>query len=269
MYKSFTQLCKLAKHEVNEVIRSINLDHKSGLDFVGTKQAASPVVTQIDLEVEKRLRSLIATQYPSAGILGEEFPEKLSQHNNQQRFILDPIDGTIALVTGKPTFTTLLGLEESGKYHSGWVYLPALNQEYLAIKDYGARGPLGALKTSRKKDWENVVWSTTTPTMFPEEWQKRLLSELHDLCWLSSYGGDAMQYCLLAQGRIDMVIENQMEIHDYAALVPIVEESGGCISDFDGNNLDASCSGQVLATANRTLHEKALRLIERKRDENY
>ena len=49
-----------------------------------------------------------------------------------------------------------------------------------------------------------------------------------------------MQYCLLAQGRIDMVIENQMEIHDYAAVVPIVTEAGGFISDFDGNPLDSN-----------------------------
>ena len=67
-----------------------------------------------------------------------------------------------------------------------------------------------------------------------------------------------MQYCLLAQGRIDMVIENQMEIHDYAAVVPIVKEAGGFISDFDGNPLDSNSSGQVLATANYTLHKMAL-----------
>ncbi len=269
MNESFVKLCKLAKHEVDQVIQSINLDHKSGSDFVSNKQAASPVVTQIDLEVEKRLRSLIADQYPSAGILGEEFSEKLAQKNSTQRFILDPIDGTIALVSGKPTYTTLLGLQESGKFHSGWIYLPALNQQYSAIKGLGATGPSGILKTSQKRDWDSVIWSSTTPAMFPEDWQKRLLAELHELCWLSSYGGDAMQYCLLAQGRIDMVIENQMEIHDYAALVPIVEESGGCISDFDGQNLDSSSNGQVLATANETLHEKALKLIGKTRTRNY
>ena len=266
MSDKFTKLCKLAKLEVDSVISSIDLDHKVGSDFVSEKNAASPVVTKIDLDIEKRLRVLISAEFPRAGILGEEFLEKKAQQESKQRFILDPIDGTIALVTGKPTYTTLMALEESGIFHSGWVYLPALKQEYFAIKGSGAYGPTGLLKTSEKRTWESIVWSSTTPSMFPDNWQKRLLSELYDRCWLSSFGGDAMQYCLLAQGRIDIVIENQMEIHDYAAIVPIVKEAGGFISDFDGNALDSNSSGQVLATANASLHEMSLELIQKIRN---
>ena len=269
MSDSFLKLCSLAKIEVDNVINSINLDHKTGSDFLSQKNAASPVVTKIDLEIEKQLRKLIEVQYPNAGILGEEYSEKLAHKESKYRFILDPIDGTIALVTGKPTYTTLMALEVCGEFHSGWVYLPALKQEYQAIKGYGAYGPTGLLKTSDKKTWESIVWSSTTPSMFPDNWQKKLLSYLDERCWLSSFGGDAMQYCLLAQGRIDMVIENQMEIHDYAAVAPIVKEAGGCISDFDGNSLDSSHSGQVLATANSTLHAMALELIQEVRNKLY
>ena len=269
MSDSFLKLCNLAKIEIDTVIDSINLDQKTGSDFLSQKNAASPVVTKIDLEIEKQLRKLIEIQYPDAGILGEEYLEKLAHKESKHRFILDPIDGTIALITGKPTYTTLMALEVSGEFHSGWVYLPALKQEYQAIKGCGTYGPTGLLKTSDKKTWESIVWSSTTPSMFPDNWQKKLLSYLHEHCWLSSYGGDAMQYCLLAQGRIDMVIENQMEIHDYAAVAPIVKEAGGCISDFDGNSLDSSHSGQVLATANSTLHEMALELIHKVRNGPY
>ena len=266
MSDSFLKLCSLAKIEVDNIINSINLDHKTGSDFLSEKNAASPVVTKIDLEIEKQLRKLIECQYPNAGILGEEYAEKLAHKESKHRFILDPIDGTIALVTGKPTYTTLMGLEVSREFHSGWVYLPAVKQEYQAIKGSGAFGPSGLLQTSSKKTWDSIVWSTTTPSMFPDTWHKQLLTQLHKRCWLSSFGGDAMQYCLLAQGRIDMVIENQMEIHDYAAVVPIVTEAGGFISDFDGNPLDSNSSGQVLATANYTLHKMALELIQEVRN---
>ena len=266
MSDSFLKLCSLAKIEIDNIINSINLDHKTGSDFLSEKNAASPVVTKIDLEIEKQLRKLIECQYPNAGILGEEYAEKLAHKESKHRFNLDPIDGTIALVTGKPTYTTLMGLEVSREFHSGWVYLPAVKQEYQAITGSGAFGPSGLLQTSSKKTWDSIVWSTTTPSMFPDTWHKQLLTQLHKRCWLSSFGGDAMQYCLLAQGRIDMVIENQMEIHDYAAVVPIVTEAGGFISDFDGNPLDSNSSGQVLATANDTLHKMALELIQEVRN---
>ena len=70
-----------------------------------------------------------------------------------------------------------------------------------------------------------------------------------------------MQYCLLAQGRIDMVIENQMEIHDYAAVVPIVTEAGGFISDLM-EPIRFKFLRASTATANYTLHKMALELIQ-------
>ena len=100
MSDSFLKLCNLAKIEIDTVIDSINLDQKTGSDFLSQKNAASPVVTKIDLEIEKQLRKLIEIQYPDAGILGEEYLEKLANKESKYRFILDPIDGTIALVTG-------------------------------------------------------------------------------------------------------------------------------------------------------------------------
>ena len=77
MSDSFLKLCSLAKIEIDNIINSINLDHKTGSDFLSEKNAASPVVTKIDLEIEKQLRKLIECQYPNAGILGEEYAEKM------------------------------------------------------------------------------------------------------------------------------------------------------------------------------------------------
>lgn len=265
MSDRFIQFCNLAKQEIDLVLNQIDLNQKSGTDFINTKSGASPVVTEIDLQIEARLRQLINDHFPKAGILGEEFAEKII-NDSDQRFILDPIDGTIALVTGKPTFTSLIALEQAGEFHSGWIYLPVLDQVFLATKGHGATGPRGPLRTSQKTNWSQLVWSTTSPAMFPEAWHKQLLNRLHELCWLSSYGGDAMQYCLLAEGRIDIVIENQMAVYDYASLVPIVEESGGCISDFQGRPLRADSCGEVLATANQSIHENMLNLIAETRN---
>lgn len=269
MRNSFEEFCDLAKIEIDQVLNEIRLDSKTGSDFVSSKAAASPVVTEIDLMIETRLRGLIDRKFPNAAILGEEFSNKAASNGDDQRFILDPIDGTIALLTGKPTYASLIGLQQGNQFHSGWVYLPALNQCYSASKAAGSIGPQGNLYTTQKNDLSQVIWSTTTPHMFSKQWQKELISELHDLCWLSSYGGDAMQYCLLAQGRIDLIIEDQMEIHDYAAVVPIVQEAGGCVTDFDGKPLNPNTSnGEVLASANPTLHEIVLSLIREVRS-NY
>ena len=87
MSDSFLKLCNLAKIEVDNIINSINLDLKTGSDFLSEKNAASPVVTKIDLEIEKQLRKLIECQYPNAGILGEEYAEKLAYKESEHRFI--------------------------------------------------------------------------------------------------------------------------------------------------------------------------------------
>ena len=152
MNDSFNEFCNLARNEIDQVLKEIKLDNKAGPDFINSKAAASPVVTEIDLMIETRIRKLIDRKFPNAAILGEEFSSKASSNDSDQRFILDPIDGTIALVTGKPTYASLIGLEQGNQFHSGWVYLPALNQCYSASKGAGSFGPQGNLYTTQKND---------------------------------------------------------------------------------------------------------------------
>lgn len=220
------------------------------------KEAASPVVTEVDLSCEKIIRNCLIQSYPEDTILGEELPQKTG--NNPWSWVIDPIDGTIAFQTGKPMFTTLLALVFDKEPVAGWIYQPILEKFWLGRRGFDLLSSETISDFKSPSQLEESVLSTTTPAMFSDPPFREFFETLTERAWLTSFGGDAYQYGLLAQGRIDLVVENQMAWHDFAALVPIVESAGAMITDFEGKPLGKESGGQVLATRNPKIHAEVI-----------
>ncbi|MBD9627952.1 histidinol-phosphatase [Ensifer sp. ENS06] len=213
-------------------------------------------VTEGDRETEKALRELIRREYPDHGISGEEFGNE--GVNADLVWVIDPIDGTRSFISGIPLWGTLVGLTKNGDAVAGMMAQPFIGELFYATGN-GAfyEGPHGQtqLSTSATQELSDATLFTTTPAIF-EPSRRPGYDQLERQVRLARYGTDCYAYCMLAAGQIDCVVEAGLYPYDIVALIPIVEQAGGVITDWDGN--PAEHGGGIVAAANAALHAKVL-----------
>jgi myo-inositol-1(or 4)-monophosphatase len=221
------------------------------------KSDESPV-TVADREAEAILRQHLLAAFPEFGIIGEEFPAH--RPDAKYLWVIDPIDGTRAFITGRTTFCTLLGLLEDGVPVLGFIDQPVTRERWRGGRGVPARftGPFGGrVGTRQKVTLAKAELSSTAPEMFTPA-QAARFAQLHAAAKRIYWGGDAYAYGLLALGQIDLVAECSLKVWDWAALAPVVEAAGGVLTDWAGQPLRLGAAGDVLAAANPALHSAAL-----------
>jgi myo-inositol-1(or 4)-monophosphatase len=225
------------------------------------KADESPV-TAADRKAEEILREALLAAFPDCGIIGEEFPP----HRPEQKYtwVIDPIDGTRAFITGRTTFCTLLGLLEDGIPVLGFIDQPILRERFHGGRGVAAAftGPFGGtIGTRQTVTLAHAEFSATAPEMFTPE-QTTRLNRLKAAAKRVYWGGDAYAYGLLALGQIDVVAECSLKPWDWAALAPVVEAAGGVVTDWSGRALKLGVTeGDVMASANAGLHREALKAL--------
>jgi myo-inositol-1(or 4)-monophosphatase len=224
------------------------------------KADRSPV-TVADRGAERAMRAVLAEHFPDHGILGEEYG--LDRPEAPLRWVLDPIDGTRAFITGRPTFGTLVGLLRDGAPILGVIDQPVTGERWVGVagRPTRFRGPFGGEPGCRPcPDLAEAELSCTSPEMLGAAerpgWQ-RLSRAVRRVSW----GGDCYAYGLLALGQIDVVAEGDMKPWDWAALVPVVEGAGGRVTGWDGRPLGPDGPGRVLAVGDPVLLPQAAALL--------
>lgn len=219
------------------------------------KPDESPV-TLADREAEARMREAIAAAFPDHGIFGEEYGRE--RVDAEYVWVLDPIDGTKAFISGVPVFGTLIALLHNGKPILGVINHPVTKERWV-----GAAGRQTTLNgdpvsvAPRGGLGDAVMW-TTSPHMFDAEPSNAATyARLRESVKFVHYGGECYQYGILASGFIDIVVEGDMEPYDFMALVPVVEGAGGIATDWQGRPLGLESDGSVLAAASEELHRAA------------
>jgi histidinol phosphatase-like enzyme (inositol monophosphatase family) len=216
-------------------------------------------VTEADRGIESLLRERIGAAYPDHQIIGEEWGT--TGDDPSVRWIIDPIDGTKAFVTGVPAWGILLGLVVDDVAVGGWACQPYLDETYFAVgASSGMRhaGVTVPLRTSGVTDLSQATMYTTHPSMFIDESDWARFSRLAGGVRMQRYGGDCMSYCLLALGHIDLVVENHLQPYDIVPLIAIIEAAGGVITNGDGQS--PLTGGLAIAAATPELHAAALAL---------
>jgi histidinol-phosphatase len=241
-----------AAHAAADVVR-----HYYQSNLAITIKADKSPVTEADVETEKTIRAIIAAKYPDHGFYGEETGS--SHLDAEYVWIVDPIDGTKAFVREYPMFSTQIALMHRGRLIVGVSSAPAYGE--LAFGEIGVGAWLNdaPIRVSEIATIEDAALSTgnlKTLATGPR-WPAfgRLVGRLNRI---RGYG-DFLHYHLLASGRIDAVVESDVNILDVGACAVIVEAAGGRFTDIDGQPLGLS-SGSVLATNGR-LHEAVLGAI--------
>lgn len=215
-------------------------------------------VTEADKGAETAIRAVIAEAFPDHAIIGEEWG---TSGESRYSWIIDPVDGTRAFISGAPVWGTLIGFAVDGVAVAGLMAQPFIGEEFLAVpgrSTYRRGETTLANRTSGQADLSSARVFTTTPNLFKgEHWNKWLAIE--SATRLQRFGMDCYGYALLAAGQADLVVEPYLNTYDIAALVPIIREAGGAISCWDGS--EPTAGGNVVAAATPELLHKALDLI--------
>ena len=226
---------------------------------IDDKQDKSPV-TQADREIEGKLRDLIGRNFPDHGIIGEEFGA--AKEDAEFVWVIDPIDGTRAFMTGKPLFGTIIGLMHAGKPVVGCVDQAFTKERWFGIADSYAAHNGNPIRVAPPRALEASRLYTGSPDMFRGENFENYLSLCRTAKW-PQYGCDCYAYGLLAMGWADLVVEQRLKIYDVAGIVPIVTGAGGFAGDWGLNPISLGFDGQLVAASSKTLAQQAVKLFER------
>ena len=215
-------------------------------------------VTSADRAFEKFIRSKINKKFPNHQVIGEEFGHKKT--TSDFTWVIDPIDGTRSFVIGNPTWSNLISLNFKGNPVLGLANFPVLKKYYLNYSDNIAyvvhNGKKKELSVNKKVSLSNIKMSAAFHGWLSLDKQKKIPKILKLMQFPCS---DALSYAHLAEGRVDAVIQCSNKIWDIHPLIPIIKAAGGVISTW--NNKDAALAGNVLVSANQSIHNKLLKLL--------
>jgi myo-inositol-1(or 4)-monophosphatase len=213
-------------------------------------------VTAADREIESFLRERIAQRFSDHGVIGEEHGAAAGR--SSLSWVIDPIDGTRAFISGMPAWGTMMGLVESGEPRIGVVHQPFLGETFVGdrerawLRTGGERVEMHA--RSGRRLGEAVLYCTH-PSMFSAA-ELVAFERVAAACRMSRFGGDCYSYCMLALGEVDVVIESGLQSYDILPLIPILEGAGAVVTDWEGSSPLAG--GAVVVAAGPELHAEVM-----------
>jgi myo-inositol-1(or 4)-monophosphatase len=225
--------------------------------LVETKADSSPV-TAADRGAEQLMRCRIAKRFPSHGIMGEEYGNE--RIDAEFVWVLDPVDGTKAFITGLPLWGTLIALLHNGQPVLGCIHQPVLEQ--LVLGDGNTTQLNGRTVHCRPTTRvEDSTLLTSDPLAAAKYQDGAAFDALQHRAKLVRTWGDCYGYLLLATGWADIALDPIMNPWDIAALVPIVRGAGGVITDWKGDR--AFPAESTVAAATPALHAEVIAALNR------
>jgi len=218
-------------------------------------------VTAADRNSEEAIRDVLARRRPNDAVIGEEFGTTAG--NSGLTWVVDPIDGTRSFLAGLPLWTILIGVHDGTRSIVGVIDQPYLEERYWGITTDGLiaagcirQGERFNLQTRRCARLADAVIGTTAPEAFATEADWQTCRRLARQCRFARYGCDAYMYAMLADGRVDLILETGLQAYDSMALAPVVNGAGGRLTDWSDG--DPCWGGSSLAAGDTTLHATVL-----------
>jgi myo-inositol-1(or 4)-monophosphatase len=232
------------------------------IEVVDKGSAMFDPVTEADKRGEEAIRALIARERPQDGVLGEEFGE--IEGRSGRTWVIDPVDGTRAFITGGTQWGTLIALNEAGTPTLGILDQPVLRERFIGTgegAELRSRDGVMTLSVRPCASLAEAVVMTTHPWNYFDASEQETFRRLADSCLLSRFGGDCYAYGLLAMGFVDLIVEDRLKPWDIQALMPIIEGAGGIVTDWRGG--PATNGGHVVAAGDARVHAAALKFLAR------
>ena len=245
---------------INILLSAGNILNKSkNFELKPIFKAKKDIVTKIDIEIENFISDQIIKNFNHHNIIGEENGGELL--NDDYNWVIDPIDGTRSFIIGNPTWSNLISLNYKGRPVMGLANFPKLNKYYLNYSDKIAhvfeKGKKRKLSVNKKISFNQMKVAGAFHGWLPLSRQKKIpkvLKLMQFPCF------DALSYAHLCEARIDVVLQCLNKIWDIHPIISIVKASGGIISTW--KNEDAIKGGNILVSANKSIHKKMLKLLK-------
>ena len=231
----------------------LTADNKAGEGF--------DPVTEGDRATEREMRAVLAEMRPQDAILGEEFGH--TEGTSGLTWVLDPIDGTRAFLSGAPTWGILIAVSDGTGPIYGVIDQPYIGERFeggfAGARMHGPQGPRD-LRVLGDRPLGEAILFTTFPEVGSAE-EGAAFRAVSDKVRLTRYGMDCYAYAMLAAGQIDLVIEAGLNAYDVQAPIAVIEAAGGIVTDWRGG--PAHDGGRVVAAAGREQHAAALEVLSK------
>ncbi len=199
---------------------------------VETKADGSPV-TEADRAAERAIRAVLREGDPEAGILGEEMGAEGGREAEGPRWVIDPIDGTIAFSRGIPLFSTLIALLHDGEPVLGLIDLPALDERYVGWRGGGCRRNGQPVHCSGQTDLRRALVAHGDVVCFDWAGERAAWERMaRELRFLRGYT-DAFGHAQVLHGGVDAMVDLDLNLWDAAATQALVPEAGGACVTVD------------------------------------
>ncbi|MFC7527793.1 histidinol-phosphatase [Actinoplanes sp. GCM10030250] len=254
-------------HLLADTADAISTARFRALDLAVEAKPDLTPVSDADTAVEKAIRATLARARPRDGMLGEEFGRTVAAAGPGSRYwVIDPIDGTKNFVRGVPIWATLIALMEGDTPVVGLVSAPALGRRWWAARGQGAfagkhQHAATRISVSSVRRLTDASFCYASLNGWADNGRLDQMVDILLGVWRSRAYGDFYGYMLLAEGALDAMVEPELSLWDMAALIPIITEAGGRITDLDGR--PTADKSSVIGT-NGLLHEDVLAALARR-----
>ena len=253
--------------ELRKEVREIALFMKEQFGTIATHEVEhkdrNSLVSHVDKAVELRLVHFLRTLIPDCGFITEE--ETVDSEVKEWTWIIDPLDGTTNYLYEIPTYSISIALQQKGVTQLGLIYEVVRDECFDAIRGQGAFLNSKPIRCSMRNSLEEALVATGFPyNQFDKlEKQLELVKDLAEQTrGIRRIGTAAVDLAYVACGRFDVYFEHYLNLWDVAAGILLVEEAGGVVSDFSGEN---DQSGMEIIASSRSLYEPFMQLV----DKNY
>ena len=216
-------------------------------------------VTTSDKAFEKFIRSKISKKFPDHQIIGEEYGHKNTK--SEFSWVIDPIDGTRSYVVGNPSWSNLISLNYNGEPILGLANFPKMKKYYLNVNKNTAyvfeNNKKRKLKVNSKLNFANSKLAAAFHNQLTLKQQSKIqkfIKRIQFPCF------DALTYCQLAEGRLEMVAQCANKIWDIHPIVPIVRASGAIVTTWGNRN--PVVGGNIIVSNNKANHKQILKLLK-------
>lgn len=224
---------------------------------VEIKPDNSPV-SDADRETEGELRRLIGAAFPDHGVIGEEYGA--DRPEAEYVWVLDPIDGTKSFITGRPLFGTLIALCRNDRPILGIIDHPAIGERWIGGAGQPTRFNGAPVRVRACSGLAAAALFGSSPHSAKPS-NESAFDRVRRASRQVLYSSDCYAYGLIACGFADLCIEFGIGIHDFLAVVPVIEGAGGVISDWSGRALTTKSGDQVVAAGDAGVHQATLELL--------
>lgn len=248
----------LFAHKMADTSNRITMQYlETNIDFQ-TKNDYSPV-TVVDRRIEETLRGMIAGEFPNHGILGEEFENE--NIDAEYVWVIDPIDGTKAFITGMPVYGTLISLTRNGHPVLGIIDHPVTRERWTGLEGEASTHNGAPIKTRACPQLAEAIVSIGNPESL-QGGEAGAFGQLRAHAKWGIYGGNCYVYGRLAMGRVDISLDGGLDPFDFCALEPVVRGAGGIMTDWEGRRLSIRSGHRVVACGDKALHRQVVEMLQ-------